>query len=253
MPTHVGALSEVAYGTPATPPRDDVNIESPSEALSGVRVQSTFTPFTENHDGSVGASAAGILTTIHAVPEVIDGGHIETGLTGDQVFPLTIWNNDEVPVTLTGIVQIDPAGTLFVPPSLPLLITPETSYQYDVTILEIGDPVQDTILEFTFDNGDVLEINVVATREVFIPPEVPVPKNVIYIVPGEGRESFKLLSPDDLPLGTRSNPFYHAVDDVEFQLALNEAESRPPNEGEIYYNTTNHLYRYYDGTTFQNL
>lgn len=69
----------------------------------------------------------------------------------------------------------------------------------------------------------------------------------------QGRETTKVLGNEDLTVGLRSKPFFTADSDDHFRLALLYTYNREPIEGERYWNSITKNYRYWDGSTWQNL
>lgn len=97
---------------------------------------------------------------VHATPSRLDLGNVVT----TQVSPVRIWNAWLEPLTLEGIAGTEEGVLLSGHPVPPMLFAALEELVWQVAITPDGQPVLDTVLEWSFDNGDITDIQVTANR-----------------------------------------------------------------------------------------
>jgi len=97
---------------------------------------------------------------VHANPPRLDLGNV----VSTQVSPVRIWNAWLEPLTLEGIAGIEEGVLLSGHPAPPMLIAALEELIWQVAVTPDGQPVLDTVLEWSFDNGDIAGVRVTANR-----------------------------------------------------------------------------------------
>lgn len=105
---------------------------------------------------------------VHANPSRIDLGNV----VSTQVSPVRVWNAWLEPLTLEGIAGIEEGVLLTGHPAPPMLFAALAELIWQVAVTPDGQPVLDTVLEWSFDNGDIAGVRVTANRIIawsFVP------------------------------------------------------------------------------------
>ena len=112
------------------------------------------------HGSQLGTFVDDYYYRIHVTPALLDLGNV----VSTQTTPVQVWNAHLVPHTLTDIAGEDEGITISGQPEAPLLFAALQEREYQVSVTPDGQPVLDTNLTWSFNNGESPAVRITANR-----------------------------------------------------------------------------------------